>query len=301
MKNKIVVIGCGNVGMAYIYALVNQINPIDEIVLIDTNEKRIEGEVMDLNHCLALSPNSLQIKIGDYEDCKDAAVVCITAGASQTLGSRMDGLKTNCKLFDAILDKVVYSGFTGIYLIASNPLDIMTYYTYKRTQVSPEKVIGSGTILDSSRLRYLLSEKLNVSPKSIDAYVIGEHGDSGFVPWSQASIAHQPLTQFLSPKQCLEMERKVREAGYEIVKRKGATYYGIGEGLARITTAILKDEKVILPVSNYDKQNDVYMSTPCVIDKNGISQRIFMQITEEEEQKLEASISVMKKAISEVN
>lgn len=300
MKNRIVVIGCGNVGMSYIYALVNQVSPVDEIVLIDQNISRVEGEAMDLNHSLSYSPNTVQIRLGDYSDCKDAAIVCITAGISQTLGSRLDDLDQNIKIFQSILGQVKWSGFSGIFLIASNPLDVMTYYTYRYMEYPSSKVIGTGTSLDTSRLVYLISNKLNVSPKSIEAYVIGEHGDTQFVPWSNASIALQGMDQFLTSEEESGLEKEVRDAAYEIVKRKGATYYGIGMSLARITIAILKDEKLVLPVSNYDQENDIYISTPCVIGRSGIERRIYMQLSSSEEEKLVQSIQVLKEAIANI-
>lgn len=296
MKNKIVVVGCGNVGMAYIYALMNQSLPISEIVLIDTDERRIAGEVMDLSHGLAFSPNTIEFKVGSYEDCRDAAIVCITAGVSQNLGSRMDALDQNTNLFKRIVESVKNSGFTGIYLVASNPLDVMSYLTYKYGEVDPNRVIGSGTCLDTARLHYLIARELDVNPKNIEAYVLGEHGDTQFVPWHSATFALQKMDMFLSEEKQIEIEKRVREAGYEIVKRKGATYYGIGMVLSRITKAILLDEEYILPVSCYNKEHDVFFSKPAVIGKDGIKAKIYMELTIEEQAKLDASIAFIKEA-----
>ena len=190
MNNKVVIIGCGNVGMSYAYALLNQKTYVNELVLIDVNTKKVEGEVMDLNHCLAYSPSKITIKLGDYKDCKDAKIVVISAGTNQNVGeTRMDLIHKNSKIFNSIVTNVMSSGFNGIFLVATNPLDIMTYLTYKYSNLPTNKVLGTGTTLDTARLRYLMSEKIGISPTSIEAFVIGEHGDSEFIPWSNVSIA----------------------------------------------------------------------------------------------------------------
>ena len=172
--NKIVLVGCGNVGMAYAYALVNQKVYVDELVLIDINKDKCEGEAMDLNHCMAYSPSKINVRVGSYEDCKDAKIVVIAAGANQAPGeSRMDLIEKNSKIFSSIIDPIMASGFNGIFIVATNPLDVMTYQTLKYSKLPPRKVIGSGTTLDTSRLRFMLSEKTGVNPKNIEAYVIG--------------------------------------------------------------------------------------------------------------------------------
>ena len=201
MNNKVVIIGCGNVGMSYAYALLNQRTYVNELVLIDLNKDRIVGEVMDLNHCLAFAPSKVAIKVGDYSDCKDAQIVCIAAGANQNPGeTRMDLINKNSKIFKDIVTQVMNSGFQGIFLVATNPLDVMTYLTYKYSNMPPSKVIGSGTTLDTARLRYLISDRIGINPKNIHAYVIGEHGDSEFVPWSNVNVVLQNINQFLSEK-----------------------------------------------------------------------------------------------------
>ncbi len=297
---KIVVVGCGNVGMAYIFALMNQNTHVDEIVMIDVNEERIEGELMDLCHTLNYAPNNLKLKVGDYSDCHDADIVCITAGIPQTMNDRLKDLEKNNILFKEIVAKVMDSGFDGIFLVASNPLDVMTYLTQYYSGLPYNRVIGSGTSLDSSRLSYLISEKLDISPKSVHAYVIGEHGNSQFAFWSKANIAMQEITKFLSLEEMDRMEEEVRTAAYEIMERKGSTYYGIAICLARITEAILSDEEFIMPVSNYDKNNDVYISTPCVLGKEGIKERIYLDLNAEETVKMENSIRIIKEAITKI-
>lgn len=302
MKNKIVLIGCGNVGMAYAYALVNQKTYVEELVLIDINESKTIGEAMDLNHCLPYSPSKINIRVGNYDDCRDARIVVITAGANQAVGeSRMDLLKKNSNIFKTIITNILASGFTGIYLVATNPLDVMTYLTLKYSGAPFERVIGTGAALDTARLRYLLSEKLDMCPKDIDAYVIGEHGDSEFIPWSNANVAFKRITELLTPEEMKDIEYKVRNSAYEVIERKGATAYGIGTCMVRITNAILEDKNIILAVSSLDRANDVCVSTPTIVGKTGVREKIFMPLNEEETEKLRASIKIIKDAIVSVS
>ena len=302
MNNKVVLIGCGNVGMAYSYALFNQNVFVDELVLIDINKEKAEGEAMDLNHCLAYSPSKILVKAGDYSDCIDAKIVVIAAGANQNPGeTRMDLIEKNSKIFKEIVGKVMQSGFNGIFLVATNPLDVMTYLTLKYSGLPTNKVIGSGTTLDTARLRFLLSQKINVCPKNIDAYVIGEHGDSEFVPWSNANIAYKKIVDILSENELVEIENEVRNSAYEIINRKGATAYGIGMCLVRITSAIIEDKKIILPVSSWDKENKICISTPAIVGKEGVRDKIFMPLTDVETQKIINSINIIKSAIDKIS
>lgn len=299
MNNKVVIIGCGNVGMSYAYALLNQKTYVNELVLIDVNTKKVEGEVMDLNHCLAYSPSKITIKLGDYKDCKDAKIVVISAGANQNVGeTRMDLIHKNSKIFNSIVTNVMSSGFNGIFLVATNPLDIMTYLTYKYSNLPTNKVLGTGTTLDTARLRYLMSEKIGISPTSIEAFVIGEHGDSEFIPWSNVSIALKGIDEYLSEEEKNKLEVDVRNSAYEIINRKGATYYGIGMCLVRITEAILGDENLVLSVSAYDKENNIYISTPAIINKDGVKDKIYIPLTDEEKEKIKYSIKCIKDAIN---
>lgn len=302
MNNKVVVIGCGNVGMSYCYALLNQRTYVNEIILIDLDVNRVDGEVMDLNHCLAYSPSKINIKRGNYNDCKDAKIVVIAAGANQNPGeTRMDLINKNSSIFKSIVESVMASGFNGIFLVATNPLDVMTYLTYKYSKLPSNQVLGSGTTLDTARLRYLISDKIGVNPKDIHAYVIGEHGDSEFVPWSNVNIALKRIDAYLTKEEMIKIETDVRNSAYEIINRKGATYYGIGMCLVRITNAILGDENVILSVSAFDKQNNIYISTPAIVNSNGVKEKIFVPFNEEETLKIKNSINVIKDAINGIN
>ena len=301
MNNKVVIVGCGNVGMSYAYALVNQKTYVSDLVLIDINTEKTIGEVMDLNHCLPYAPSKMNIKVGDYSDCKDAKIVVIAAGANQKEGeTRMDLIYKNASIFDSIIKSIKASGFDGIYLIATNPLDVMTYLTLKYSKTTPNKVIGTGASLDTARLRYILSEELNMCPKDIDAYVIGEHGDSEFIPWSNANVGFKKITDLLSKKKLDKIEEKVKNSAYEVIKRKGATYYGIGTCMVRITNAILEDKKIILSVSSYDKIRDVCISTPTIVGISGVSEKIDIPLNKEEKEKLNISIKIIKDAIDKV-
>jgi L-lactate dehydrogenase len=301
MNNKVVIIGCGNVGMSYAYALLNQRTYVNKLVLIDLNKERIEGEVADLNHCLPYAPSKISINVGEYNDCKDARIVVIAAGANQKPGeTRMDLIHKNAVIFKDIVQKVMASGFNGIFLVATNPLDVMTYLTYKYSGLPASRVIGTGTSLDTARLQLIIGKKLCINPKNIQAYVIGEHGDSEFIPWSNANISLQNIKEFFSPEELNKIESDVRNAAYEIINKKGATYYGIGMAMVRITNAILGNENTIMALSVYDEQNDVYIGLPAILNENGIKGRIKLKLTPEEEQKLQHSIDIIKENIQGV-
>lgn len=301
MNNKVVIIGCGNVGMAYAYALVNQRTYVNKLMLIDLNRDRIEGEVADLNHCLPYAPSKISINVGDYKDCSDAQIVVIAAGANQKPGeTRMDLIHKNASIFKGIVDNVMASGFNGIFLVATNPLDVMTYLTYKYSGLPANQVIGSGTSLDTARLQLMIGKKLCINPKNIHGYVIGEHGDSEFIPWSNANISLQNIRTFFTQEELDEIESDVRNAAYEIINKKGATYYGIGAALVRITNAILGNENSILALSVYDEKNDVYIGLPAIVNRNGAERRIPLKLTEEEERELQHSIDVIKENINSI-
>lgn len=299
MNNKIVLIGCGNVGMAYAYSLLNQNTYVSELVLIDVNKDKAEGEAMDLNHCKQFASTKIKVSVGSYEDCKDARIVVIAAGANQAPGeTRMDLIHKNSKIFKSIVDSVIENNFNGIFIVATNPLDVMTFLTLKYSGLPANRVLGSGTTLDTARLRYLLSEKVGISTDNIEAYVIGEHGDSEFIPWSNASIALKNIKEFLTEEQMNNIELEVRDSAYEIIKKKGATAYGIGVCLTRITNAILNDENIVLTVSSYDQNHNICISTPAIVNKTGVREKLFIPLTAEEKEKLINSINTIKDAIN---
>ena len=301
MNNKVVLVGCGNVGMAYAYALVNQKVYVNELVLVDINKDKCEGEAMDLNHCMAYSPSKIRVRVGDYSDCSDAKIVVLAAGAAQKPGeTRMDLIHKNSNIFQSIISDVMKSGFKGIFVVATNPLDVMTYLTLKYSGLPHSHIIGSGTTLDTSRLRYILSEKTGVSPKCIEAYVIGEHGDSEFVPWSNVNIAYQKVSDLLNQEELKSIEDEVRNSAYDIIAKKGATAYGIGMCLVKITNAILENKNAILPVSSWDDNNKICISTPAIVGKNGVKRKIFVPLNEEETEKIIASIQTIQEAITQI-
>ena len=299
MNNKVVLVGCGNVGMAYAYSLINQKTYVSELVLIDINKEKASGEAMDLNHCTQFAGSKIKVTVGDYRDCSDAKIVVIAAGSNQEVGeTRMDLIHKNSKIFASIVDSVMASGFNGIFVVATNPLDVMTYITLKYSKLPANKVIGSGTTLDTARLRYILSEKVGVNTGNIEAYVIGEHGDSEFIPWSNASIALKNINEFLTNEEMNSIEEEVRNSAYEIIKKKGATAYGIGICLTSITSAILEDKNVVLTVSSYDKENGICISTPAIVNKDGVKEKLFIPLNSEEKNKLVNSIKIIKDAIN---
>lgn len=306
-KRKVIIVGTGMVGMSYAYSLLNQ-SVCDELVLIDLDRKRAEGEAMDLNHGLAFAGSSMTIYAGDYSDCRDGDIVVIGAGVAQKPGeTRLDLLKRNAQVFRSIIDPVTASGFNGIFLVATNPVDIMSRITCTLSGFNPRRVLGSGTALDTARLRYLLGEYLKADPRNVHAYVMGEHGDSEFVPWSQALLATKPILELctesgddLCKTRFEEMEKEVRTAAYKIIETKKATYYGIGMALTRITKAILGDEHSVLTVSAMLRgeygQRDVYAGIPCIINKNGIQRVLPLSLTEEELDKFGKSCDTLRES-----
>lgn len=309
-KRKVALVGTGMVGMSYAYSLLNQ-NVCDELALIDLDKKRADGEAMDLNHGLAFSGANMRIYAGEYQDCQDADIVVICAGVAQKPGeTRLDLLKRNAEVFRSIVDPVTASGFDGIFLVATNPVDIMTRITYALSGFNPRKVLGSGTALDTARLRYLLGEYLKVDPRNVHAYVMGEHGDSEFVPWSQAQVATKSILELCSEnpeiekEKLAEIEKEVQGAAYKIIEAKNATYYGIGMALTRITRAVLGDENSVMTVSAMLKgeygQTDVFSGVPCIVNKNGIQRVLKLSLSQEELGRLEGSCKVLKDSFEEL-
>jgi len=298
LGNKVVLIGTGAVGSSYAYALMNQ-GICDELVLVDLNEEKAKGDVMDLDHGIVYAPSPINIKFGSYEECEDAAIVVICAGAAQKPGeTRLDLVSKNVKIFEVIVEKIMNSGFNGILLVATNPVDILAYATWKLSGLPKERVIGSGTVLDSARFRYLLGKEFDTAPNSVHGYIIGEHGDSQVPVWSLANISGTMLAPQLSEDRQEELAIQVRDAAYKIIESKGATYYGIAMGLARITKAILKNENVVLPVGalldgEYG-QKDVYIGVPSVINRRGIKNIVELSLNTNEYEKLFKSIKTLK-------
>ncbi|CAB0893854.1 L-lactate dehydrogenase [Corynebacterium diphtheriae] len=289
--NKVVLIGAGDVGVAYAYALVNQ-GTVDHLAIIDIDEKKLEGNVMDLNHGVVWASSRTKVSKGTYADCEDAAVVVICAGAAQKPGeTRLQLVDKNMKIMKSIVDNVMANNFDGIFLVASNPVDILTYAVWKYSGFDHHRVIGSGTVLDSARFRYMLGERYEVAPSSIHAYIIGEHGDTELPVLSSATVAGVSMRRQLQKNPGLEEElekifEETRDAAYTIIDAKGSTSYGIGMGLARITRAIIHNQEVALPVSAYLEgqygQEDIYIGTPAVINRGGLNRVVELELTAHE-------------------
>lgn len=301
MKNKVVIIGCGNVGMSYAYSLLNQKTSVNELVLIDINKEKAMGEAMDLNHGVPFGPSKIDIKAGDYSDVSDASIIMIAAGRNQEVGeTRIDLIDKNIDVFKDILKNVMQYHFEGIFIIATNPVDIMTYITWKITGFSKEKVIGTGTTLDSARLRYEIGNYLQINPKNIHAYVIGEHGDTELVPYSCATVGLANLNLYLTKEEENYFEDKVRNMAYNIINMKGNTSYGIGMVTTRITNAILNDENAILSISSYDELDDLFIGYPTLINKKGAVKRLPFKLDEEEKKRFQKSIDTLKEVIKNI-
>lgn len=300
--NKVVLIGAGDVGVAYAFALINQ-SIVDHLAIIDIDEKKLEGNVMDLNHGVVWAPTRTRVTKGTYADCADADMVVICAGAAQKPGeTRLDLVGKNVKIMNSIVSDVMANDFDGIFLVASNPVDILTYAVWKASGLDHKRVIGSGTVLDSARFRYMLGELEGVAPKSVHAYIVGEHGDSELPAVSTANIAGVPLSKkFDTDPEYAERIEKIfedtRDAAYSIIDAKGSTSFGIGMGLARITAAVIQNQDVALPVSAYLQGEygveDLYIGTAAIINRSGIVRAIELQLNEHEKERFDASAKTL--------
>lgn len=301
--NKVVLIGAGDVGIAYAFALVNQ-GVCDHLAIIDIDEKKLEGNVMDLNHGVVWAPSRTKVTKGTYADCEDAAMVVICAGAAQKPGeTRLQLVDKNMKIMKSIVDNVMVNGFDGIFLVASNPVDILSYAVWKYSGLPHERVIGSGTVLDSARFRYMLGELYEVAPTSIHSYIIGEHGDTELPVLSSATIAGVSMRKLLEKDSQLEgrLERifeETRDAAYTIIDAKGSTSYGIGMGLARITRAVLQNQDVALPVSALLQgeygQKGIYLGTPAIVNRKGIRRVVELELTDHELERMTHSADTLR-------
>ncbi|MEI5905850.1 L-lactate dehydrogenase [Bacillus spongiae] len=308
--NRVVLVGTGFVGSSYAFALLNQ-SVTEELVLVDLNASKAEGDAMDLNHGLAFTSSPTKIWYGGYEDCKEADVVVLTAGANQKPGeTRLDLVEKNTKIFKSIVENVMKSGFDGIFIIATNPVDILTYMTWKFSGLPKERVIGSGTILDTARFRYMLGDYFGVDTRNVHAYIIGEHGDTELPVWSHADIGGRTIFEWMDDqpeyqkKDIEELFINVRDAAYHIIERKGATYYGIAMGLVRLTKAILNNENSILTVSSYLSgeygEEDIFVGVPAIVNRNGIKKVIELELIDDEKQQFSHSVATLKSTIQPV-
>ncbi len=303
-KGKVVLIGTGFVGMSMAYSMLNR-GGVNELVLIDIDKDKTIGEEMDLSHGLPFAPQKMVIKAGEYDECKDAEVIVITAGIAQKPGqTRLELAETNTKIMKQITQNIMNSGFNGVIIVASNPVDLMTYVVSKVSGLPKNQVIGSGTVLDTARLRYIMSDYLKVSSKNIHAYIMGEHGDSSFVPWNHAYVGCKHIKDVMKDNKCpMEDLEKIHQdvvnAAYEIINKKKATYYGIGMALSKLVKAVLDNENTILTVSTYLQngeygQDDIYIGVPAIINSNGVRELVKLELTDEEQKKLDNSCNIIK-------
>lgn len=304
---RVAVVGAGNVGASFAFQLLVT-GLASEIVLIDANRKKAEGEAMDLNHAAPLTHSS-RIWAGDYADTAGAAITVITAGSAQRPGeTRLDLAQRNTEIFRSIVTEVVKNNPNGIILVTTNPVDVLTYASLKFSGLPKNQVLGSGTVLDTARFRYLLSRRFGVDPRSVHAHIIGEHGDSEVPVWSLANIAGMRIPEYCAANNlgCVQEEledifRQTRDAAYEIIERKGATYYAITAGLTRIVEAILRDQSSVLSVSSliedYYGINDVCLSLPTLVDAGGVEKVIRLNLDEREVHGLQESARVLRQTI----
>ena len=307
---KVAMIGCGFVGSASAFALM-QSGFFSEMVLLDADQNKAEGEALDISHGLPFA-KPMQIYAGGYDDITDAAIIIVSAGASQKPGeTRLDLVKKNVGIFSMIMPEIAKREVKGILLIVANPVDILTFVAQKQSGLPESRVFGSGTVLDTARLKYLLGEHLRVDSRSVHAYIIGEHGDSEMAAWSCANVSGLPLDSFCEMRghhnhdeAMHQIADQVKNSAYEIIEKKHATYYGIAMSVKRICEAIIRDEKSILPVSSmlhgeYGIEG-VTLSMPAVVGKNGIEKLVPIRLSEEEQGQLKASADTLKAVLKEV-
>ncbi|MFI3887992.1 L-lactate dehydrogenase [Streptococcus parauberis] len=307
---KVILVGDGAVGSSYAFALINQ-GIAQELGIIEIPQlfEKAVGDALDLSHALAFT-SPKKIYAAQYSDCADADLVVITAGVPQKPDeTRLDLVDKNLAINKSIVTQVVESGFDGIFLVAANPVDILTYSTWKFSGFPKERVIGSGTSLDTARFRQALAEKIGIDARSVHAYIMGEHGDSEFAVWSHANVAGVKLEQWLQENRDIDEEglvrlfESVRDAAYSIINKKGATFYGIAVALARITKAILNDENTVLPLSvyqygQYQGVKDVFIGQPVIIGAHGIVRPVNLPLNDAELQKMQSSAGQVKRIIN---
>ena len=300
-NNKVMIVGTGNVGASIAFAITQQRTAVNEIVLTDIIAKDAEGEAMDLKDTLAVAPSFVKISNGTYKDAKDCDVVVITAGAAQRPGeTRLQLLKKNVNILKGMVEQIMDSGFNGIFVVVTNPMDVLTYFALKFSGLPTERVIGSGTVLDSARLRQRIAAYLNINPKSVHAYQVGEHGDSEVTLWSLADMGGQKVVDLLDADIRRDISEFTRGEAYQIIEKKGATYYGIATCVVQILNAILNDEMRVLSVSSYDGYSGTCFGWPTVVGREGAIRRLDIKISEQEAIELQKSINVLKNAQNKI-
>lgn len=304
-KSKIAIVGCGLVGSSTAFSLVTQ-GVCDEILLIDINKEKALGEVLDLRDTIKYLDRNVRIRVATYEECTDVSIVVITAGAPPKPGqSRLDMLEVSTRIIQSIVEPIMKSGFQGIFVVVSNPVDILAYLTYQLSGLPKNQVIGTGTALDTARLQNFIADMVHVDPRSVYAYSMGEHGDSQMVPWSTVTVAGKSFQDIITdnPEIVGEVDLddivvKTAKEGWEIYQRKGTTYYGVASACVGIIKAILFDENKIIPVSTLLEgeygENDIYAGVPCILNRSGVSDILEIHMTQEEQLKFRHSAQVLR-------
>ncbi len=309
-ERKVAIVGCGFVGSASAFALMES-GLFSEMVLIDANTEKAAGEALDISHGLPFA-KPMQIYAGEYKDLADASIIVVTAGAGQKPGeTRLDLVKKNVGIFKSVIPEIAKYNQEAILLIVANPVDILTYTALKLSGYPENRVFGSGTVLDSARLKYLLGEHLSVDSRSVHAYIIGEHGDSEIAAWSSVNVSGIPLNDFCEMRGHFNHEESmeriaedVKNSAYEIIEKKGATYYGIAMSVRRICEAILRDEKSILPVSSIQHDNcgvsDISLSMPAIVGRSGVEGTVPINLDDNETKRLQESANTLRSVLSDV-
>ncbi|EKQ56715.1 MULTISPECIES: L-lactate dehydrogenase [unclassified Clostridium] len=304
-KNKVAIVGTGLVGSSTAFSLLTQ-GVCDEILMIDINEEKALGEVMDLNHCIEYLNRNTKVVKGNYNQCGDVDIVVITAGAPPKSGqTRIDTLELSAKIAESIVNPIMKSGFKGHFIVISNPVDMIAYHVYKISGLPKSHVIGTGTSVDSARLKNFIGELLNVDPRSVQGYSMGEHGDSQMVPWSHVTVGGKSFYEILKDNKDrvgeVDLDRLVLEtakAGWEVYNRKGTTYYGIATATVGIIKAIINDENKIMPVSTLLEgeygENDVFGGVPAVLNADGVKEVVEIHMTEDELAKFKKSLELIR-------
>lgn len=308
---KVAIIGCGMVGSTTAFALADS-GLFTDMILIDLNRERAVGEAMDLSHCVPFT-RPVEIRAGDYSDLRDCGIIIITAGVPQKQGeTRIDLINNNVKVFRSIIPQITRFNSDAFLLVVSNPVDVLSYVAYKLSGFDSSKVFGSGTVLDSARLKFTIGRRLNVDPRSVHAFIIGEHGDSELAVWSSANVSGIRLDEYCAhcgyvshEENRKKLENDVKNSAYEIIERKGATYYGIAAATRRICESIVRDEHSILPVSTLAKGhyglNDLYISVPSLVGARGVEDILDVNLSDEERAALEKSAAALKAVIAQIN
>ncbi len=305
MKNKVTIIGAGMVGSTVAYSLVLQ-DIVDEIALIDLNEDLVKAQVMDLEHSVPFIGNT-EVKVGSYEDCVDSEVVVITCGSAQKEGeTRLDLVQKNAKIIKSIVPEIFQKNPEAVLVMVTNPVDVLTNLAISMFPEKKRQIMGTGTILDSARLRHLIGAELKVSPQSVHAYILGEHGDSEFAAWSNATIGGAKIGNFpqLDEKKQEELFLAARSAAYAIINGKQSTYYAIGAGCAHLVKAIIHDKKTVLPISHLfelaQEKGSVCLSFPAVVGRGGVLEEVPLILNEQEKSNLLASAEILEQVFNSI-